>query len=157
MSARPEGLAHRVLERLFKYRDIVKVVGGEPSLYLRRYFIFRTERFPNNRIFLHFIARDDDDRDLHDHPWDFSSFILKGGYKEYLPGGEKRLLFDFDFVRNPAEHTHRVELHDGEPAWTLVHAGKARRIWGFHTKDGWVDWRSYLGLTPTHPDSPEDA
>lgn len=158
---------------LFRYRDIVKEVDGKPSLYLRRFFIFRTKLFPNFRIFLHFINRSDDDRHLHDHPWDFTSLILAGGYEEELPPPQwmrdkvkesKWRIRQYievrkpgNLLRNKAEHTHRVQLRDGRPAWTLVRAGKARRVWGFHTEEGWKDWRTYLGFPPGHPDSPEDV
>lgn len=167
-------ILNAVFTKVFKYRDIVKHVEGKDELYLRRFFIFRTRMFPNFRIFLHFINRSDDDRHLHDHPWDFTSLILAGGYDEELPPPQW-LLEDMkkyadwkvhrylevrepgDILRNKAEHTHRVQLRDGKPAWTLVQAGKARRIWGFHTESGWVDWRKYLGLDAHHPDSPEDV
>lgn len=143
--------------KLFKYRDIVKQVEGKDALYLRRFFIFRTKMFPNFRIFLHFINRSDDDRHLHDHPWDFTSLILSGGYNEVLPPGDEFMVRKpGQILRNKAEHIHKVQLRDNKPAWTLVRARQARRIWGFHTESGWVDWRKYLGLDAHHPDSPED-
>jgi len=148
-----------ILPKLFKYRDILKEVEGQPSLYLRRYFLFRTKAFPNFRLFLHFINRSDDDRHLHDHPWDFTTLILSGGYREVIKLNSKmnteRVMKPGMLRFNKAEHTHKVELISG-PTWSLVRARKARRVWGFHTESGWVDWRSYLGLDKHHPDSPED-
>lgn len=47
------------------------------SLYLRRWYIVNFWFF---RIFVHKIARSDDDPDPHDHPWSFLSIILKNGY-----------------------------------------------------------------------------
>src|SRR4051794_35856733 len=50
------------------------------DLYLTRYIIFR---FGNIGMFIHKIWRPDNDRHLHDHPWErFDAFILKGGYTE---------------------------------------------------------------------------
>jgi hypothetical protein len=49
---------------------------GPGGSYMRRY-IFRTPWFT---LRLHHILRSDDDRHLHDHPFDFTSFLLTGGY-----------------------------------------------------------------------------
>lgn len=49
------------------------------SLYLRRFYVWE-KRWCPFRIFIHKIARSDDDPDPHDHPWNFLSLILKGGY-----------------------------------------------------------------------------
>ena len=151
-------ILHRILTRLFDYRDIVKDTGRGPSLYLRRYYVFRTRVFPNHRIFLHFINRSDDDRDLHDHPWDFLTLILAGGYVEAIKGKQSRVMRPGNFAHNLAEHTHRGTLIDGKPTWSLVRAWKARRVWGFDTPKGWVSWREYLGLSPVaQPDALEDV
>ena len=65
-----------ILNKLFKSFTIIGV-DGQP--YLRRYYILKTRWF---RIYLHEILRSDEDRDCHDHPWNFTSIILKGGYWE---------------------------------------------------------------------------
>lgn len=51
------------------------------DLYLRRYYIYRGKHRPH--IYLHHIVRSDYERACHDHPWDFVSLILKGGYREF--------------------------------------------------------------------------
>lgn len=155
-------LAHSVLTKIFRYRDIAKIENGQESLYLRRFFL-------PGHFFLHNIRRSDNDRHLHDHPWDFSSLCLIGGYVETWASGDtrqayhKRWFSPFQIVHNKAEHTHIVKLfHDAfsripyQSTWTLVKAGKARRVWGFWVDGVHVDWRTYLGLPPDTPDSPED-
>src|SRR4051812_9607864 len=42
----------------------------------------RLIRVPWFGVYVHEIHRPDVDRDLHDHPWAFASFILSGGYTE---------------------------------------------------------------------------
>ena len=78
------GLLERILCKLLPYRDITKIVDGKEALYLRRFFLKRGKKGSTTGdeggIFLHVIHRQDDDRDPHDHPWDFTSVILKGGY-----------------------------------------------------------------------------
>lgn len=164
--SRTNRFIHHVLGRIFQYRDIVKeeedtdVFLRSPiniqSLYLRRFFLIRKGPF---KLFLHFINRSDNDRHMHDHPWDFTSLCLSGGYMESSANGVRGFR-PGQILRNTAEHRHKVILrqdsNDAEiPAWTLIHTKKARRVWGFHTEDGWVDWRTYLGI-PDEPDSAED-
>ena len=75
-----------VLNKLFKKVDIK--VNGDPgaAIYLRRWFIW--PRSPENnklvpRVYLHRFYTGDNVRDLHDHPWNFRSIILWGGYWEH--------------------------------------------------------------------------
>jgi hypothetical protein len=159
--------AHRVLTRLFNYRDIVKPENGKDTLYLRRFYIIRKGPF---KLFLHNIRRSDSDRHLHDHPWDFDSICLKNGYIEFYGLGSDgnqatkvRMFSPFNLFRNKAEHTHIVQLPcdffniQYESTWTLVHTKKARRTWGFWVDGKHVEWRTYLGLPANTPDSEEDV
>jgi hypothetical protein len=144
------------LARFLRYRDIWKTVDGVETLYLRRFFL--TPRSWPIRIFLHFIARSDDDRHLHDHPWSFASLIFKGEYHEEtkIENVTHEILYSAPSFRiMKAEHAHKIHL--SSPVWSLIFAGKARRQWGFYTDDGWINWRQYLGLPEDLPDQPEDV
>src|SRR5260221_12600638 len=66
---------------------------------------------------LHIILRSDRDRELHDHPWTFVTWMLAGGYWEYTP----TLPFISDTLRRTwikpgaihvcrAPHPHRLQL-----------------------------------------------
>ncbi len=172
-------LLHAILTRILPYRDITKDVDGKKELYLRRYFIRRSG---DKKVFLHFFARSDDDPDLHDHPWAFTSYILLGGYDEEtftlgdardrnelvsilkLGWGHAPLTFNTEKRRvrpltknvRQASHAHRVLLR-GKPCWSIVIAGPRTRTWGFVKPDNtWIEWRTYLGLPATTPDQPED-
>ena len=50
----------------------------------------------------------DNDIHEHDHPWDFMSIVLEGGYKEMHKGilQKKRTPFSIQF--NKAEHLHKL-------------------------------------------------
>lgn len=147
------GFVDRILCVVFPRRDIV--IDGE--LYLRRWFL--SPLGLPCRVFLHNIRRSDPGRALHDHPWDFATFLL-GSYSEALPGGRLARRPRFSFLRNPAEHAHRVVLDEDEsgprPVFTIMFARQARRVWGFHAEGGWRDWRTHLGEEGV-PDSPEDV
>src|SRR5881392_3402104 len=56
-------------------------VGSPDRPYLQRWWLL--PRNPVLNVYLHQFLRDDDDRALHDHPWDWCSVLLKGGYCEH--------------------------------------------------------------------------
>lgn len=109
----------------------------------RNYLLLRDrEKFPFN-IFLHkFLASDLDD--LHDHPWSYTTIILKGGYWEHTPEG-KFWRGPGHFRRCNSESLHRIELDSNvKECYTLFIPGKQKRDWGF-VKDGeWIYWQTYL-------------
>ena len=115
---------------------------AEPTLvYLRRWFLARHDL---GAVMLHAIHMNDADRHLHDHPWDFVSIVLRGGYEEERPGGVivKRRAGSVAVRR--AEDLHRVRILYRCPTWTLVLRGRERREWGFLDDHGWVDHVSYI-------------
>ena len=69
----------------FKNRKRIIYDRNHKKDYLIRYYLFLKDRkkFPFN-VTLHKILKSDVD-DLHDHPWNYSTLILKGGYYEWLP------------------------------------------------------------------------
>ena len=73
----------KLLEQLGRKRIIKDRLNDEP--YLERYYLFLKERdrFPFN-VFLHKFLKGDPD-DVHDHPWPYCTFILAGGYYEWIP------------------------------------------------------------------------
>ncbi len=129
------------LEKLGRKRIVMDRLYNEP--YLERYYLFLKDRkkFPFN-IFLHHFLKGDLD-DLHDHPWSYSTLILKGGYWETTPAGR--------FWRGPghfryckANSMHRVELEPGVECWTLFMPGQQQRDWGFDVDGTWIQHEQYL-------------
>ncbi len=127
------------------------------GVYMERYWLFnpypgpeehRKNRFPIS-IRIHKICLPDDARDLHDHPWNARTIILKGGYSERrLVDGERVL-----FTRKPGDTAtikfgeyHTIEsLCRRRPVWTLFITGKYRGTWGFLVNGVKVQWRKYQG------------
>ena len=143
--------------KLGRYRLIPDRSTGED--YLHRYYIFLKDRkwFPFNAT-LHKIVRSDDPI-FHDHPWAYTTVVLKGGYWEHTPlYNNKGVKFaEFQTWRGPGSIIHRKanEFHWLEldpavgPATTLFFMGKQERDWGFlvQTKKGfhrWIKWTDYL-------------
>jgi hypothetical protein len=158
----------KLLKRLFAWQTIEK----DGSVFMLRFFLYRRTR-DNRAIYLHIIYRPDADKDPHDHPWDFRSFILWGSYKEvfwtkqfhgfspyspfYVP--DTRSHSWLSTYRVPAEHIHRIFTVSRSPIVTLVFCGAVRRKWGFWKMDEagsftrgqadnpvFVPWREYLGV-----------
>jgi len=136
------------LEKLLKPDDIM--LDGE--VYMRRW------RFGNPNGFgirLHQILKSDPGRIHHDHPFDFVSVILRGGYIEHTPQGVGRYEAGSVLVR-PAESLHRLELI--EPTWTLVFRGPYRRQWGFAKWEHWQDYHArYHARRRTKAEEATDA
>lgn len=130
----------------------VQIAGRAPDFkvgekYLDRRFIIPRNDFAN--VYLHEMNADDDDRALHDHPYDNASLILAGGYLEHVPDGPSIERKPGDFVTRKAEDAHRLELYrdgDGKPVTclSLFLTGPRRREWGFHCPNGWIPWQEFV-------------
>jgi hypothetical protein len=116
-------------------------IGPKDNHQLQRWFVLPRNPFAN--VYLHRFLRSDDDRALHDHPWDNRSWVLSGVYIEHLQDGSTAARFEGDVVERTAIEAHRVELVTG-PAVTLFFTGPIIRSWGFYCPKGWVPWRLFV-------------
>lgn len=129
--------------------------ASDPTItYLRRRRVIQTPWFG---FYMHWIYLPDGDRDPHNHPWSFATFILRGGYTErfhVIPEINIDVVRTqrwrrFSWHRMSRETAHRiVELREG--TISLIFVGPRRASWGFHTAAGFVDWKDYpaAGLGP---------
>jgi hypothetical protein len=119
------------------------------DVYLTRWVLFgrrgpdgSRRRGPGRKLFLHWFHRGDAEPYFHDHPFEFVSLILAGGYWEETPAG-RRWYGPGSLLRRPATWRHRVELPTGRSCWTLVLTGPRVRDWGFWCSHGWLPWRTH--------------
>jgi hypothetical protein len=140
----------KLLDKLGRKRTIYDRDGKIP--YLDRYYIFLKNRknFPFN-FTLHKVMIGDEPV-LHDHPWNYATLILKGGYYENIPlrnqttggvvGSTKVWRGPGHFRYRKADDLHWLELAkdaDGNniPCWSLFFMGQKQKEWGFLPwKDG---------------------
>lgn len=63
-----------------KHGRVFEITGtaGPDDVYLIRYYVVRSKWF---NLFIHQFLRSDRD-DLHDHPWHFVTYLVKGAYTE---------------------------------------------------------------------------
>lgn len=139
------------------YTHITSADGSQ--VYMRRYWLFNPYpadssgnrpwwQFPIS-IRLHQIMREDDDRDLHDHPWNARTFILRGWYKEKRP--HSWINYPGDIPRMTGTTAalrfgeyHRITGVSEGGVWTLFVTGRYRGTWGFLVNGKKVPWREYL-------------
>lgn len=108
------------------------------------------------KILLHRFMPNASDKDPHDHPSAFLTFVLRGGYDDVslaaasTPGGGPPIVV-VDEVRAPtirfrrAEHAHVTRVTPAG-AVTVVAMFRKRRSWGFWREGRWYAWRDYEKL-----------
>ncbi len=148
------------------------------SIYMGRWWLFNAYPSPyGNRsqsrhiswlpsVRIHHICRADQDRDLHDHPWNARTFVLRGWYTEERPwsalsdcealaaDGAAPGYADRAIFRRVSGYTgrvlfgqyHRISEVPPNGVWTLFITGKKRGTWGFLVNGQKVPWRTYLDL-----------
>lgn len=101
----------------------------EPDVnYMTRLRVIQTPWFG---IYLHRFDRPDSRPTLHDHPWPFASFVIRGaGYVERVGLNKtRRRVCWANFKR--ATDLHYIEELLSPVVWTLVVVGRRRRAWGY--------------------------
>ena len=129
--------------KLYQEKRLITRESGE--LYMTRWYLIKNSMF---NLMLHKIVLSDHEC-VHDHPWNFISLILKGGYVEHSEREVRngyikkwsKIYHPFQILYRKAEHRHRLEIH--QTCWSLVLRFKVRRKWGFWTKLGWVHWKLF--------------
>jgi len=133
----------KLLSRIFESRLVKSIVSREGRVHFRRWSILESPRF---NLYVHQIARSDEERDPHDHPWSFASLVLRGGYHEKLWKVDAYEEHDHrpgSILFRSSHDFHRIRLY-GEAAWTLVLTGpRTHDLWGYRTAEGWVDHLTY--------------
>lgn len=113
--------------------------------YMKRWWLNIPAGFHEGGARIHLILRSDNDRHFHDHPWDYTTIILRGWYVEKTKDGELECPTG-SILHRTADHAHKLILPDG-PVWTLFIFGPYKQGWGFITDNGKVPWCEYLGAT----------
>jgi hypothetical protein len=133
------------------------IIGTVDDPYLLRWWVIpRNKRF---NIYLHQFCHDDDDRAVHDHPWNNASIVLSAGYIEIVPSDPAvpngptvaHARQPGDIVRRRATDPHRIVLRrdvEGRPirAWSLFLTGPLQRAWGFWCPKGWRHFKKFVEI-----------
>lgn len=121
--------------------------------YMHRWWLFNPYRrqqdgsqktrwpFPIS-IRAHHILREDQDRVLHDHPWNARSIILRGWYAEIREGGTHYSHGAGDTTRLRYGEYHRISKVSPRGVYTLFITGPYRGPWGFLVNGQKVPYRA---------------
>lgn len=151
------------------YSHLTSADGTEA--YMRRWWLFnpydyetRETKYPwcPISIRIHHILTPDRDRDMHDHPWNARTIILKGGYLERRPSERDMELLESvgywdpegvcsyrnegDTVALNHDQYHQIIKVSRGGVFTMFITGKYRGMWGYIVNGVKVPWRKYLGL-----------
>lgn len=94
------------------------------------------------KILWHRFVPNSHDRDPHDHPRSFVTFVLRGSYLDDSPTGGMDLVSAPAIRFRRATHAH-VTYVGPEGCTTLVVMGPLERPWGFIRDGRWWGWRRY--------------
>lgn len=150
--------SHITEKRVIEHSELNsdKFAGSFESVYMERYWLWGLDyyswfaKLTGYSLRLHYIRRPDRDRHLHDHPWPFTSVVLRGNYLERMPFNHLQI---HDAYSQPGmfneEYCETIERTQGSIAsrnihqrhtiahvspggvWTLFISGKKRQMWGF--------------------------
>ena len=158
-----EPIADYLIRRSWRtpYTDIASAVDPA-DVYMRRWWLFnpydghdtggtytaRVKWCPIS-IRIHHILRPDQDRHLHDHPWNARTIVLMGGYFEERPGRALHHRGKGATASLRFGEFHRITSVDPtHGAVTLFITGKYRGTWGFQVDGRKVPYREYLSAKP---------
>lgn len=142
--------------------------GEDGTVYMRRFWLFnaypandleRKQRGWLRRVLpavrVHHIMRPDQDRHMHDHPWNARTIVLHGWYCEERPtdaDDEYAVLGNYAYLREGDTgrllfgQFHRIDDISLGGVWTLFITWKYRGTWGFSVNGRKVPWKTYLGV-----------
>lgn len=131
-----------LIRKLFLVKEIKSKAG---VVHFQRYRLLNT---PWLKIYVHKICQSDQDRHMHDHPWNFVSLLLSGSYREYSAVSprwqdvKERVIAAGRMVRHHHTDAHRIRLLTPH-VWSLVFAYGKTRPWGYQTERGWMEHEEY--------------
>ncbi len=127
------------IDKIFLIREIRSQKG---ELHFKRWRLIACPWF---NVYIHLIAKADQDKHMHDHPWSFMSLIIHGGFAEQTIDGTKiRRPGSISF--NKAEKIHKI-THLATLTRTFVITGPRKRDWGYRLKNNtWINNELYREL-----------
>ncbi len=101
-------------------------------------------------IRLHWIRRADHDRDMHNHPFNYRTFILKGFYAEEYDTGHGingyRWVHRGQSATGSEDKFHRIDIVPTEGVWTLFCMTRNMNHWGFNHEGTFIKSTRYFRM-----------
>lgn len=121
-------------------------IPADTGDYMERYWLIPESWNLPFAVRIHIIKAADRDRHLHDHPFDFRTFVLDGMYIEERADG-KAYRKETDTYKLDATTPHRIRAvfplnYSGVVSMFIL--GKRKQVWGFYTDEGKIPYTEYL-------------
>ena len=121
---------------------IKEIKSKSGKIHFRRWEILKTQWFS---IWIHGIYAADEDKHLHNHPWDFKSLVLKGSYIEETENGVILQSPGKLNSRNGCEY-HKIKELKTPSVYTLFIATPLKREWGYNVDGEFIQHENYRQL-----------
>jgi hypothetical protein len=121
---------------------IKEIRSKEGKLHFRRWQLLKTPWFS---IYIHGIYAPDQDKHLHNHPWDYKSLVLKGSYIEETTVGTN-ILSPGTFTSRSGESYHKIKKLLTKSVYTLFIVTPVKRVWGYQVDGKWMHNEEYRKL-----------
>lgn len=125
------------------FNKVKEIRSKSGELHFIRWKIFSIGNFSVN---IHKICKADEDKHLHNHPWNFMSIVLKGGYIERLQSGKANLRTFLNTAIRRAEKFHKIDEMVTKTVYTLNFMWGERKEWGYDVGGKFVQHEEYRNL-----------
>ena len=127
---------------------VKEIKSKDGILHFKRWEILKTKWF---NIYIHGIYKADEDLHLHNHPWDYKSFVLYGTFveKERTTDLDKDVKYRYNhlhfgsFIKRKANTFHKILRLESEAVYTLFITNKSYNKWGYDVDNKFVDFETY--------------
>lgn len=119
---------------------VKEIKSKEGVLHFQRWRIMETPLF---NIYVHKIHKADEDRHLHNHPWNFAVLCIGGSYIE--EANTKGFVFvkPWNFRYRGHRAYHKILKIVKGPVITLVLTVGRKKLWGYNVDGVFVDHETY--------------
>lgn len=123
---------------------VKEIKSKDGSVHFRRWQLLKTPWFVIN---IHGIYKADEDKHLHNHPFDFFNIVLKGAYIEEMRYGKMNFRFPLDFKKSKGEVYHKIQsLINCKVVYTFNVMWNFKSTWGYDVNYSHVDHETYRQL-----------
>lgn len=127
-----------------KFLQKVKEIRSKTGeLHFQRYAIIETEWFA---LYVHRIHKEDQDKHLHSHPWNFLSMVLYGGYHELREDGRYKPKKPGTISWMSRNGFHKIAHIDRGPVTTLFFTFGPHQPWYYLVNGAEVESVEYRNL-----------
>jgi hypothetical protein len=135
-----------IIDIIRNIKPVLEIKNRSGILHFRRWKIFK---FKYCALYFHGIYHKDEEKHLHNHPWNYASLILKGGiYEIYQKDINSRECFHYvgplSFIKRKASWFHKLRiLKDDKPVYTLFFTWGKEKDWGYNVSGMFVNHQKY--------------